>query len=84
MNTPDTHTRTLPDVSLKLEHMRHYLVLADEQHGQLHGRAYDEESVEVSNRLGWLLDDVLNMLVEVQNTLYPNDRIAPVATQQGD
>lgn len=76
-----TASRTIPDVSLKLEHMRHYLVLADVQHGQLHGRAHDEESVDISNRLGWLLADVFNMLVDVQNTLYPDGRIATTTNQ---
>lgn len=79
MSTTANHM--MPDVSLKLEHMRHYLVLADVQHGQLHGCAHDEESVDISNRLGWLLADVFNMLVEVQNTLYPDGKLATTTTQ---
>ncbi len=80
MSTSDTHTHTMPDVSMKLEHIRHYLALADVQHGQLHGLAHDEESVDISDRLGWLLADVFNMLVEVQNTLYPDGRTATAHT----
>ena len=73
---------SIPDVSMKLEHMRHYLELADEQHNQLHKYVCGTDDVDISNRIGWLLDDLLNILAQVHDTLYPDGRIA-ITTQQG-
>ncbi len=69
-----------PDVSLELEHIRHYLELADDQSHQLHSYVKGSEGVDISNRIGWLLDDVQNILAKVQDTLYPDDRIATTTT----
>lgn len=68
------------DVSMKLERIRHYLVLADEQHDFLHDYVEDN-GTDISNRIGWLLDDLLNMLAEVQDILYPNDKAVTTARQ---
>lgn len=72
---------SIPDVSMELEHIRHYLVLVDEQHDFLHDYVEDN-GLDISNRIGWLLDDLLNMLAQVHDTLYPDGRIA-TTTQQG-
>jgi len=69
-----------PDVSMKLERIRHYLVLVDEQHDFLHDYVEDN-GLDISNRIGWLLDDLLNMLAQVQDTLYPDGWIATTTTQ---
>lgn len=72
----NSQNQTVPDVSLGLEHIRHYLVLADQQHEQLHGQLRDKANIDVSNRLGWLLSDLQDMVEEVQATLYPADQQA--------
>lgn len=71
---------SVPDVSLELEHIRHYLELADEQHDFLHDYVEDN-GLDISNRMGWLLDDLLNMLAKVQDILYPNDKAVTTARQ---
>lgn len=78
----NSQNQIIPDVSLGLEHIRHYLLLADEQQERLHGQLRDKDNIEVSNRLGWLLDDVQSILADVQATLYPNDK-QPITTNKG-
>lgn len=72
---------TIPNVSLKLEHIRHYLVLTNEQSNNLSVLIEDDDAKDISNRIGWLLDDLLNMLAKVQDTLYPNDKTVTTARQ---
>jgi hypothetical protein len=76
ITTPKNERSATPDVSLGLEHIHHYLVLADQQHEQLHGQLRDKANIDVSNRLGWLLSDLQDMVEEVQATLYPADQQA--------
>lgn len=73
MITPKNERPDVPDVSLKLEHIRHYMLLANQQHEQLHGQLRDNNNIDVSNRLGWLLDDLMDLVEEVQATIYPAD-----------
>jgi hypothetical protein len=80
MNTP-TNRITIPDVSMTLEHIRHYLVLTEEQSNKLHVLIEDEETKDISNRIGWLLDDALKMLKEAHDTLYPDGSIAILNNQ---
>ena len=73
---------TVSDVSLKLEHVRHYLELIDGQLNYLHTLQRDEVARDLSDRICWLVGDVLILHKDIYLTLYPSD-IALLQPTQG-
>jgi uncharacterized protein YhhL (DUF1145 family) len=65
-------TQQPPDVSMALEHARHYLVLAHEQIDVLHGSLKNNQQTEISNRISWLIYDAYKILQMAKNELYPD------------